>query len=154
NNRPDYPIVYSNFVKLRNAVEPIRSDKAANNPEGMVAFSSRGPTKECRIKPDVVAPGTGILSAHSRNAPPRPLGSTDPDWFIDNGTSMATPLVAGCAAVLRETLVKNGNPKPTAALIKALLINGAVEIAGQYHPSEAGPSPNNNSGFGRVNLEK
>jgi serine protease AprX len=65
---------------------------------------------------------------------------------------MATPLVAGCAAVLRETLVKNGIPTPPAALIKALLINGAVELTGQYSPSEAGPSPNNNSGFGRVNL--
>ena len=65
---------------------------------------------------------------------------------------MATPLVAGCAAVLRETLVKNGTPTPDAALIKALLINGAVELTGQYSPSEAGPSPNNNSGWGRVNL--
>jgi hypothetical protein len=41
---------------------------------------------------------------------------------------------------------------PGAALVKALLINGAVELAGQYSPSEAGPSPNNDSGFGRVNL--
>jgi hypothetical protein len=65
---------------------------------------------------------------------------------------MATPLVAGCAAVLRETLVKNGMPTPPASLIKALLINGAVELRGQYSPSEAGPSFNNNSGWGRVNL--
>ena len=65
---------------------------------------------------------------------------------------MATPLVAGCAAVLRETLVKNGLPNPGAALVKALLVNGAVELPGQYSPSEAGPSPNVNSGFGRVDL--
>jgi hypothetical protein len=65
---------------------------------------------------------------------------------------MATPLVAGCAAVLRETLVTNGMATPSAALVKALLINGAVELVGQYSPTEAGPSPNNNSGFGRVNL--
>ena len=65
---------------------------------------------------------------------------------------MATPLVAGCVAVLRETLVKNGVADPIAALLKALLINGAVELIGQYSPSEAGTSPNNNSGFGRVNL--
>src|SRR5262249_26202520 len=61
-------------------------------------------------------------------------------------------LVAGCVAILREALVKNGVANPSAALLKALLINGAVELAGQYSPSEAGPSPNNNSGFGRVNL--
>jgi serine protease AprX len=121
-----------------------------------VAFSSRGPTKEGRIKPDVVAPGTSILSALSRNAP---MGntfgtSTDPLFFFDSGTSMATPLVAGCAAVLRETLVKNGLAAPSAALIKALLINGADVLPGQYNPSEAGESPNDNSGWGRVNLSR
>jgi serine protease AprX len=41
---------------------------------------------------------------------------------------------------------------PSAALLKALLINGAVELPGQYSPSESGPAPNNNSGFGRVDL--
>jgi len=80
--------------------------------------------------------------------------SSDSLFFFDSGTSMATPLVAGCAAVLRETLVKNGVTTPSAALVKALLINGAVELAGQYSPSEAGPSPNNDSGFGRVNLAR
>lgn len=135
---------------------PVKKDKQANNPDGMVAFSSRGPTKEGRIKPDVVAPGTSILSTLSRNAP---MGSTfgtstDPLFFFDSGTSMATPLVAGCAAVLRETLVKNGLAAPSAALIKALLINGADVLPGQYTPSEAGESPNGNSGWGRVNLAR
>ena len=59
---------------------------------------------------------------------------------------MATPLVAGCAAVLREALIDNGTESPSAALIKALLINGA-EILSQ-------PMPNVESGFGRVNLAK
>lgn len=134
---------------------PIHDDPMANNPEGMAAFSSRGPTQEGRFKPDIVAPGTSILSTHSRNAPAASTlfgPSSDADYFFDSGTSMATPLVAGCAAVLRETLVKNGIATPSAALVKALLINGAVELTGQYNPSEAGPSPNNNSGFGRVDL--
>lgn len=134
---------------------PIHDDPMANHAEGMAAFSSRGPTQERRFKPDVVAPGTSILSTHSRNAPAanHDFGtSSDPLFFFDTGTSMATPLVAGCAAVLRETLVKNGMPTPPASLIKALLINGAVELVGQYSPSEAGPSFNISSGFGRVNL--
>ncbi|KAM7196740.1 Peptidase S8/S53 domain containing protein [Naviculisporaceae sp. PSN 640] len=137
-------------------VAPLQRDQMANNAEGMAAFSSRGPTRENRFKPDVVAPGTSILSAHSRNAPASNnwFGtSPDPDWFYDSGTSMSTPLVAGCAAVLRETLIKNGFNKPPAALIKALLINGAVNLAGQYSPPETGgPAPNNIQGFGRVNL--
>jgi subtilisin family serine protease len=145
------------YIKLSRRdfpADPVASDLQADDPDGLVAFSSRGPTKERRLKPDVVAPGTCILSTLSRDArDPHTFGtSDDPLFFFDSGTSMATPLVAGCVAVLRETLVKNGTPKPTAALVKALLINGAVELPGQYTPSEAGPSPNNDSGWGRVDL--
>src|SRR5262249_41331635 len=57
-----------------------------------------------------------------------------------------------CCAVLRETLVKNSMQKPSAALIKALLINGAMPLSGQYSPSEVGPPPNNVEGWGLVNL--
>jgi serine protease AprX len=136
---------------------PIHDDPYANNAEGMAALSSRGPTQERRFKPDLVAPGTSILSAKSRDAPKRTTftdfgKSSEGEYFFDTGTSMATPIVAGCAAVLRETLVSNGMGNPTAALIKALLINGAADLLGQYSPSEAGPSFNISSGFGRVNL--
>jgi hypothetical protein len=134
---------------------PIHDDHMANNPDGMAAFSRRGPTQEKRFKPDVVAPGTCILSTRSSNLATvnTVFGtSSDSKFFFDLGTSMATPLVAGCAAVLRECLAKNGTLSPSAALIKALLINGSPELVGQYSPSEAGPSPNNNSGFGRVDL--
>jgi serine protease AprX len=156
--RPKMKATYQKYGDVRPTsfpVNPLRADPMANNASGLAAFSSRGPTQEGRIKPDVVAPGTSILSTHSRGAaaaPPLFGTSTDPLYFFDTGTSMATPLTAGCAAVLRETLVRNGMPNPSAALIKALLINGAVELAGQYAPSEAGPSPNSNSGWGLVDL--
>jgi serine protease AprX len=135
-------------------VAPIADDQQADDSDGMVAFSSRGPTQEGRIKPDVVAPGTCILSTRSRDASPDDTfgHSDDGDFSFLSGTSMATPLVAGCCAVLRETLVKNGVSNPAASLIKALLINGAVLLPGQHLPSEAGASPNNNSGWGRVDL--
>jgi serine protease AprX len=146
---------YGQYWPADFSTDPLNSDQQADDPDGLVAFSSRGPTKEGRFKPDVVAPGTCILSTLSRAvaSPSTDFGtSSDSLFFFDSGTSMATPLVAGCVAVLRETLVKNGTAKPGAALLKALLINGAVELPGQYLPSEAGHSPNNNSGFGRVNL--
>jgi serine protease AprX len=66
---------------------------------------------------------------------------------------MATPLVAGCAAVVVEWLAKVGRvQKPSAALVKALLINGARAIPGQYVPTETGPVPNGSDGYGRVDL--
>ncbi|MFE9636710.1 S8 family serine peptidase [Streptomyces sp. NPDC006463] len=155
-NRPEISRTYDELRPLSFPASPIRGDRMADNPAGMAAFSSRGPTQEGRIAPDVVAPGTSILSTRSRLAPDlRRFGvSTDPAYMFDSGTSMATPLVAGCVAVLRETLVKNGTPKPSAALIKAMLINGAEELPGQYSPTEAGACPNNNSGFGIVNLQR
>jgi len=151
----EFPRTYGDYWPADFPADPISSDHQADDPDGLVAFSSRGPTKEGRIKPDVVAPGTCILSTLSRAVanPSDVFGtSSDPLFFFSSGTSMATPLVAGCAAVLRETLVRNGVANPSAALVKALLINGAVELPGQYSPTEAGPSPNSNSGFGRVDL--
>ena len=153
--RPRIELTYGALRPRSFPSDPIFSDLSADNPDGMAAFSSRGPTKEKRLKPDVCAPGTSILSTRSGAVvnPETIFGtSNDPDYFFDDGTSMATPLVAGCCAVLRESLVKNEVPNPSAALIKALLINGARPIPGQYHPSETGPSPNPAAGWGRVNL--
>jgi hypothetical protein len=133
---------------------PIKNDRVANNPDGMAAFSSRGPTRDQRIKPDVVAPGTFILSARSRDAAGTGWAPTgDPLYMYDGGTSMATPLVSGSVALIRQFLQNKASvPNPTAALVKALVINGARDMAGQYVPSEAGPTPNFNEGFGRVDV--
>ena len=152
NQRPDVTNVYADFGAGRFPVNPINKDPIANNSEGMAAFSSRGPSAEDRIKPDVTAPGTAILSARARSLSRNIPSSNDPLWSFLSGTSMACPLVAGCTAVLRETLVKNGLDNPTAALIKALLINGAVDMAGQYQNAEIGPTPNSINGWGRVDL--
>jgi len=154
NDRPTFDDTYGDWWPGDFPVDPSNSDKMANNSEGMVAFSGRGPTRAQRIKPDVVAPGTFILSTRSRAtvddgwAP-----SADPLYYHLGGTSMATPLVAGCVALVREYLVQERTmAEPSAALVKAMLINGARNIAGQYVPSEAGVIPNNAEGFGRVDV--
>ncbi|KAJ3545642.1 hypothetical protein NM208_g2411 [Fusarium decemcellulare] len=115
------------------------------NPNHVSDFSSRGPTADGRIKPDVVAPGTMILSPRSRQASQNTDHGlcNDGDWMFSTGTSMATPLVAGCAAALREHLITQGNKAPSAALVKALLINGAIHL--RNHTVEE-------QGFGRVDL--
>jgi serine protease AprX len=153
NNRPTIDIHYDIFGFPAN---PFASDLVADNPEGMAAFSGRGTTTDRRIKPDVVAPGTSILSTRSRdvaNASTDWGVSSDPAFFFDGGTSMATPQVAGCVALVREYLLKeHGHSTPSAALIKSLLINGAHQIIGQYSPPEVGNIPDISQGFGRVNV--
>lgn len=125
---------------------------AAGNPDLLAPFSSRGPTQDGRTKPDVVAPGTYILSTRSRLVGPKTWGygryATASLYMFDCGTSMATPLTAGAVALIREHLrTKAGVPSPSAALLKAALIAGAVPLAGAAAP------PDNHQGFGRVNVD-
>lgn len=154
NARPGMTLTYGDGWPSDFPAKPIKTDKVASNPEGMVAFSSRGPTIDRRIKPDVVAPGSYILSTRSRATKSEGWGlSGDPLYMFEGGTSMATPLVAGSVAVIREfLLLKHKKVSPSAALLKALVINGAHFLAGQYVPSEAGAPPNNSQGFGRVDV--
>ncbi|MCP4690494.1 MAG: S8 family serine peptidase, partial [Desulfobacterales bacterium] len=153
--RPEQSKAYGEEWPSYYPAEPLASDQWADNPDGVAAFSGRGPTADGRIKPDVVAPGTAILSARSRKAQEVDLTwgkSSDPLYYFEGGTSMATPLVAGCAAIVRQYLRTRLGQSPGAALVKAMLINGARDIPGQYAPSEAGSIPNNAEGFGRVDL--
>jgi serine protease AprX len=157
NNRPgfDNGLTYGSGFGF--PPDQIGSDEVADNPEGMAAFSSRGPVEDNRIKPDLVAPGTAILSTRSRATQSMQtigwLASDDVLYFYDGGTSMATPLVAGCAAVVRQYLTTTGGiARPSAALIKAMLVNGAVPIKGQYTPPEVGAIPDISEGFGRVDI--
>jgi len=155
NDRPNFSLTYQQaFGATDYPANPIASDRMANDPDGMVAFSSRGPTTDGRIKPDVVAPGSYILSTRSRDTSDTGWAeSADPLYFFIGGTSMATPLVAGCAAVVRQYLAAQRQiTTPSAALVKAMLINGAQDVVGQYVPSEAGGIPNNAEGFGRVDM--
>jgi subtilisin family serine protease len=153
-HRPSLALTYHTLSATRFPVNPVASDQISNNPQGVAAFSGRGPTRDHRIKPDVVAPGSVILSAKSRLAQANPLwgASPDPDYMFDAGTSMSTPLVAGCAAVIRESFRLRRGIAPSAALVKAMLINGAVQLMGQYVPPELTPVPNESAGFGRVDL--
>lgn len=88
-------------------------------------FSSGGPRwGDLALKPEIAAPGVDIVSAAS--------GSGDGvAWF--SGTSMATPVVAGVAA-----LVKQANPKWTPALIKSALINTAKSVGSEISLSSVG----------------
>lgn len=157
NRRPEFNGQrYSDWWPQDYPVAPIKGDPMANDPEQVVAFSSRGPTADGRIKPDVVAPGTYILSTRSSRIAPNNSGwsAYTPNfarYMYDGGTSMATPLTAGALALLRQFLRrKRGLPKPSAALLKALLVAGATRLPGTAAP---GAVLDAHQGFGRVNLD-
>lgn len=138
--------------------EPFKSDQISDNPNGMAAFSNRGPTVDSRIKPEIVAPGTNIISTRSHMPTALYPAYYSNDYAYNSGTSMATPQISGMAALVRQWLSEyHGITKPSAALLKALLLNGAADMgAGQYGTGAYReiPSnwPNNVAGWGRADL--
>ena len=134
---------------------PIADERISGNPECLAAFSSRGPCDDRRIKPDVVAPGTDIASTKSSLAPLRNFWGAypnNPRYAFDGGTSMSAPLVAGCAALVREFYERMRNHAPSAALVKATLINGTRWLNGADSIAPSPGTPNFHQGFGCVNM--
>jgi subtilisin family serine protease len=137
---------------LRSAAELPSYYQQCNNIDQRASFSCYG-TDDNRIKPDIVAPGTGILSTRSSKIP-------DPDnhyWqgFNDyyayaGGTSMSTPIAAGTVTIIRQYYTDLEGIEPSAALVKATLINGARDM----RPSGGTPTiPNILEGWGRIDLK-
>ena len=133
--------------------EPIKGDDAEKPYDGehigMAAFSSRGPLKCGRIAPMLVSPGTGICSTQRTGS-----------YTYMKGTSMATPLTAGTAAVLRQYLRQVEHIEaPTAALLRAGLILCTETLTpGQYGTGTTREipesSPNNVEGWGALRFGK
>lgn len=116
-------------------------------------FSSRGPTADGRIKPDIVGPGVGIFSA----AGDANHGNGNCGPSSKQGTSMSTPTVAGGAALLRQYFADGYYPSGTkntsdgvsasATLVKAVLLNGTL------HLPASEPFGNPAYGWGKIFLD-
>lgn len=145
------------------SAEPIFSSKLSDNEGGIAMFSSRGPTNDGRVKPEIVAPGTNILSNRSQVTGANELwGAYNKDYVWSGGTSMATPLTAGAATVVRQVLQEKWQQaNPSAALIKAVLMHSADDLfPGQFGAigKDRGQElltrrPNSDEGYGRVDMD-
>ncbi|HEX7956875.1 MAG TPA: S8 family peptidase, partial [Pyrinomonadaceae bacterium] len=140
-------------------------DTNSRSDDGVTTYSSRGPTRsywtdssnvvhhDNLVKPDLVAPGNKLVSAESAGnalvtAHPELEAYTDgaPDHAMMrlSGTSMATPLVSGAAALLLQA-----NPSLTPNMVKALLTYTAQPLAG-FNQLEQGAGQLNVEGAVRV----
>ncbi len=143
---------------------PIAQEAISGDPDRLAAFSSRGPCDDYRIKPDVVAPGTDIASTRSSLAPianfwggypATPGVPANPKYAFDGGTSMATPLVSGCAALVRQYYLELAPAhEPSAALVKATLINSTRWLGGPDSIAPAVGTPNYHQGHGRIAMDR
>jgi Subtilase family/CARDB len=161
------------FSAPSNAKNDISSGASANGRQPMVSidsmasFSSHGPTQDGRFGPDVATPGQIVVSTKG--------GTTDGYHYLQ-GTSMSGPVLTGLATLVRQYFydgyaaaggdgIAAGAPaagrrhNPSAALVKAALVNSAVRMRGWYTGTDGtrreldGEWPSAGQGFGRVNLD-
>ncbi|MGM0405436.1 MAG: S8 family serine peptidase, partial [Thermoplasmatota archaeon] len=124
----------------------------ADNPDEIADFSSRGPTEDDRIKPDVVASGRGILSTRSPDGSSTLYGeyTQDSNYLWCSGTSMSNPVVAGTASVVVDWYNSTYGTKPSPAMVKSLLVNTAQDL--NDTTGNTAHIPNYDEGWGRAYL--
>ncbi len=135
-----------NPENAKNSLAVSASNEAPTENNACTA-GGHGPTADGRRKPEVMAPGCSITSA---------TGSTGCGLLTLSGTSMACPAVAGAAVLAREYFMDGFYPSghargenaftPSGALIKAVLVNSAVDMTGVTG------YPSDREGWGRILL--
>lgn len=118
--------------------------------------SGQGPLADGRIKPDLIAPGMSVCSGRAEEAK-FPAGSScgtgthangDSLYMSLSGTSQATAVAGGTAALVREYIREEaGLSAPSAALVKAMMINGAKDVG-------TPDVPNGAEGWGHIDLDR
>jgi subtilisin family serine protease len=148
--------VAADCIESRGVAKNVFTIGAMNGMGAIAAFSSFGPTDDGRIKPDLMAQGVGMLSLACTTCFTDGNGDGIDDVPNSNiasttmgGTSMATPVVAGVAALILQD-ARNRRTAMNPAAMKALLIQTARDVQGI---GQANVGPDYATGWGIVDAE-
>ncbi len=163
-----YPI-FDGKISDRLSDDPIAAAPGEQDVRGLAIFSCTGPLADGRIKPDIVAPGTQIVSAlrtglaglKTTLTTANGASASERQYYTTlSGTSMSTPLTAGACAIIRQYCREVlGIERPTSPVVRALLIGGANSM----YPGQFGDGPdrefysadpNGREGFGLISLQR
>ena len=132
----DQGVYYGNITGGRKAAKNVLAIGNLNYDDQLRVTSSRGPTEDGRIKPDLCAHGQENFTTDEYNT-----------YRWAGGTSAAAPVAAGVGATLYQAYKEFHNGElPDAALIKAVLLNTAEDLGRT--------GPDYDFGWGRINADK
>jgi len=113
-----YATITGSFSTAKNVITVGAVPKRRIFIDGTNPYSSKGPVKDGRLKPEIAAVGDRLWSTIENNT-----------YGWNTGTSMACPNVAGASGLLYQRYRQlNGNQDPKSALIKTVLLNGATDF--------------------------
>jgi len=157
------PGTAKDIVTVGGACNPDGASQCIGTQNDLASFSSRGPTQDGRLKPDLVTMADGFSATSSGspfdcpNYPGNCVLPGDHGWA---GTSFATPAAAAAAAIIRQYFTQGWYPSrapvaadafdPSAALMRAMLLASGQQLTGAG--TTASTWPNTQQGFGRVLL--
>jgi hypothetical protein len=154
-NDADGPVQTGSPSNAKNALSVAALEHAGSTAHA--GYSNLGPAADGRIKPDIAAPGSMIISARN-TAASSPVSATvrAPESRSDSGTSMAAPTLTGNATLVRQFFTDGFYPRgertaadalnPSGAMLKAVLLNGTNPLAAPEWPTAE-------NGWGRAWLD-
>lgn len=112
-----------------------------NRPFKVSPYSSYGPTRDDRKKPEIATPGESIIGA---------LAGSDSDFELGDGTSFAAPQVAGAIALILSFISKQSTRDPSLEQLNAVQMNKLICQAAQNYDGHWHPG----MGFGVLDVDK